>query len=820
VESKRSSAPPDRERHALVKTLFLEVSELPQGERPAFLDRVCAGDGALRAEIEVLLACDELADESGPRAEGAALLGMSDVPLESGSVVDGKYRIDTVVGEGGLGIVYGATQLSLDRPVAVKVLHGTASSRREAAQRFEREARTVAQLRHPHVVTIYDFGVAPEVGAYIVMELVAGRSLRAEIGESGQLSPRHALVLIDQISSAVQAAHEVGIIHRDLKPENVVVEITGDGPVAKVLDFGIAKLQGDLFEGTERLTASGARLGTPRYMSPEQCEGRALDPRSDIYSLGCILFELLAGRPPFLGATAAEVILDHLRHEPPMPSSIVRDVPEAVEAALMRALAKDPDARYASVAAFRSALDASLTNLSKSEPATRRGADTVFLVDDNPNNLSFLAGILRDHGFRVKVSSKGSRALVAIAAAPPDLVLLDIDMPEMDGYEVCRRLKADPSMADVPVIFLSALDDVHVKVKAFESGGVDYVTKPFQAEEVIARIESQLKISRLRAELESRQHDLERRNAELVSMNEALLRANRRADRAFHAFSDVLPGTIFDQRYRLESKIGSGGFGVVYRAVHIGLERPVAVKIFRPSGGRDARESHEYFRLEGVSACRVNHPNAIAVLDSGVSPGGSAYLVMELLEGRTLAEELRERGRFSLARSAGIGRDVCGVLAVAHAAGIVHRDVKPENVFLHHAGGGEVVKVLDFGLAKLLDEEFDSGARAPTLGGGMVGTPAFIAPERLLGDAYDGRADVYSVGVLVYEMLAGARPFPASASPHAQIAKSLIQVPLALGTRVPGLPQEVETIVMRALARDPGERPTAPELGDALGAFA
>jgi serine/threonine protein kinase len=804
----------------LVKKLFLEVSEMRGDERQAFLERECAGDATLRAEIEVLLACDELAEESP--VEAAALLSL-DAPLRPGMVVDGKYRIETIVGEGGVGIVYEATQLSLGRPVALKVIRGTGTSHPGAARRFEREARTVAQLHHPHVVTIFDFGVAADVGAFIAMELLAGRSLRDEIGEVGRMNSRTALVLMDQICAAVQAAHDAGVIHRDLKPENIVVEITADGPVVKVLDFGIAKLQGDLFAGTERLTASGATIGTPRYMSPEQCEGLEVDARSDIYAIGCVLYELLAGEPPFVGATAAEVILKHLREEPPPLSRVARDVPPAVDAALQRALAKDPKARFASVAELRAALDAALTRLAPGSPldeAPRRDMGTIFLVDDNPNNLSFLAGILRDHGFRVKVSSKGSRALVAIAAAPPDLVLLDIDMPEMDGYEVCRRLKADPTMADVPVIFLSALDDVHVKVKAFGSGGVDYVTKPFQAEEVIARIESQLKIARLRAEVDARQRDLERRNAELVAMNEALLRANRRADRAFHAFSDVLPGTLFDLRYRLESKIGSGGFGVVYRAVHIGLQRSVAVKIFRPSGGRDTRASLERFRLEGVSACRVHHPNAIAVLDSGVSPAGSAYLVMELLEGRTLADEIRERGRLPLARSARVARVVCEVLDAAHTAGIVHRDVKPENVFLHRVGDDEVVKVLDFGLARLLDDEFDSRGRAPTLGGSMIGTPAFIAPERLLGDAYDGKADVYSVGVLVYEMLAGTGPFPASANRHAQIASSLIHAPLALGEHVCGLPPTFEATVMRALARDPADRPSARELGDALGAFA
>jgi serine/threonine protein kinase len=403
-------------------------------------------------------------------------------------------------------------------------------------------------------------------------------------------------------------------------------------------------------------------------------------------------------------------------------------------------------------------------------------------------------------------------------AEPPDLVMLDIQMPDMDGYEVCRELKADPATRDVPVIFISALDDVTVKVRAFKTGGIDYVTKPFQAEEVLARVESQLQIARLRKDLEASKRDLERRNGELVAANEALALANRRADRVFSALSEALPGILLDKKYRLEEKIGAGGFGVVYRAEHVGLKRPVAVKVFRPTPGNDSGEGLSRFEREGISACRVNHPNAIAVLDSGLSPAGSAYIVMELLEGRTLAEEMGESGPFALERAVAIAAPMCDALAAAHEAGIVHRDVKPENVFLHRGRDGEVVKVLDFGLAKVVGDETAAGQGASAQPSrSLVGTPAYIAPERLWGNPYDGRADVYSVGVVLYHMLCGEPPFRVPGGGfHALIALSVTRDPRPLREHRPDVDAGAEAVVMRALARDPAARPTAGELARGL----
>jgi serine/threonine protein kinase len=359
----------------------------------------------------------------------------------------------------------------------------------------------------------------------------------------------------------------------------------------------------------------------------------------------------------------------------------------------------------------------------------------------------------------------------------------------------------------IPVIFISALDEVVDKVRAFESGGADYVTKPFQFGEVLARIDNQLRIQRL-------QHELEQRNAELLRMNQELSAVQQRQERILTTLSDVLPGTVLDGKFRLEEKLGSGGFGTVYRATQLNLARPVAVKVFQSLAGRAERSDLERFRREGVSACRVNHPNALAIIDSGVSAAGIAYLVTELLEGLTVAGELEARGgKMSPLRMLEIVQPVCQVLAMAHAVGIVHRDVKPDNVFLHNGPTGEVVKVVDFGIAKLLDEQAVSDS-ALTSRRIVLGTPIYMAPEQMCGALHDGRADVYSLAVMVYEMLTGALPFD-NDTPFAAMLK-LTADPEPMRTHDPSLPRALDNAVLAALRREPTERPTAARFEEML----
>jgi PAS domain S-box-containing protein len=318
-------------------------------------------------------------------------------------------------------------------------------------------------------------------------------------------------------------------------------------------------------------------------------------------------------------------------------------------------------------------------------------------------------------------------------------------------------------------------------------------------------------------ETERKNEELGGKVAELGRMNERLIASQRQADRIFSALAQALPGTVLEGKYRLDEQIGFGGFGTVYRGTHLALDRQIAVKVFRPTAGNDAAIAVERFRLEGISAARLSHPNAIRVLDSGVSADGIAYLVMELLQGHSLAEELRQRKYLPPRRCFKIAESVCAALGEAHELGIIHRDIKPQNVFLHQAPEGEVVKVLDFGIAKLRADDAAEDQAGLTATGLLIGTPLYMAPERLSNKPYDGRSDVYSVGVMLYEMLCGTVPFPAGSLGLLGVVRGHLEStppPLRLPTSV--VAAFVEAVALRALAKDPDRRPTAREFAAAL----
>ncbi len=273
-----------------------------------------------------------------------------------GQVLDGKYRLDARLGVGGMGAVYRATQLNLRRAVALKIMRGDFAADPTALHRFEREALTVASLKHPHIVTIHDFGVAPGTGVFLVMELLAGQSLRALLDARGPLAAPLAIEIVEPICSALDMAHAAGIVHRDLKPDNIFLETGAARPVVKVLDFGIAKLVNRPVEAQTPLTVAGGILGTPLYMSPEQCQGEGVDARSDVYSLGCVLYEMLTGRPPFVGGGMADMLRQHIVKAPEPPSRLKPDLPAVLELAVLRALAKQREDRFQTAGALAEAL--------------------------------------------------------------------------------------------------------------------------------------------------------------------------------------------------------------------------------------------------------------------------------------------------------------------------------------------------------------------------------------------------------------------------------------------------------------------------------
>ena len=282
--------------------------------------------------------------------------------METGFSV-GAYQIVRKLGEGGMGTVYEAEHALIGRRAAIKVLHASYSQNQDIVERFFNEARAATAVAAPGIIQIFDFGYHPSGVAYIVMEYLDGEPLDARLRRLGRLPVEQAARICRQVAIALSAAHRRGIVHRDLKPENIVLiedpEVPG-GERVKVLDFGIAKLAGD--EGVPRTaTRTGAVLGTPDYMSPEQCRGAGsvpIDHRADIYSLGCILFALVTGRPPFSGEGSGDLIVAHICHDPTPPSRRVPGLPAELDAVVLRCLAKQPSDRFASMTELAEALSA------------------------------------------------------------------------------------------------------------------------------------------------------------------------------------------------------------------------------------------------------------------------------------------------------------------------------------------------------------------------------------------------------------------------------------------------------------------------------
>jgi tRNA A-37 threonylcarbamoyl transferase component Bud32 len=254
-----------------------------------------------------------------------------------GRVIDAKYRIDAEIGAGGMATIYRATRLQIGDDVAIKILHAEFLRDPKFTERFQREAQAAARLKHPNAVTIHDFGVSEDGIIYLIMELVEGQNLRTIIKKEGPMTAAAAANVIRQVCAALTEAHRQNIIHRDIKPANIALSATHDGIRVKVLDFGIASLRG----GTMMtLTQAGDLMGTPAYMSPEQCLGEELDSRSDIYSLGVVLFEMLSGVVPFNSPTVTAVVMQHVQQAPPPLRVLNASVSAPVEAVVLRALAK------------------------------------------------------------------------------------------------------------------------------------------------------------------------------------------------------------------------------------------------------------------------------------------------------------------------------------------------------------------------------------------------------------------------------------------------------------------------------------------------
>jgi serine/threonine protein kinase/tetratricopeptide (TPR) repeat protein len=342
------------ERWKQVNDLFQSAVERAPGERATFLHEACHNDEGLRREVESLLTSYERAENfiESPAFEITPELLTKDMAGALVGKVIGHYRIESLIGVGGMGEVYLARDERLGRKVALKLLPNRLTADETQLSRFKNEARTASALNHPNILTVYEIG-AEGNRLFIATEFIEGITLRASLTR-GRINPHPALEIAVQVASALAAAHEAGVVHRDIKPENIMLRPDG---YVKVLDFGIAKLTEQRLVSDNRTgettaalqTRPGLVLGTGHYMSPEQTRGQKVDARSDIWSLGVVLYEMVGGIPPFPGETPSDCIASILTTEPAPLSGVLSDVPLKLESILQKALRKNSDERYQTI---------------------------------------------------------------------------------------------------------------------------------------------------------------------------------------------------------------------------------------------------------------------------------------------------------------------------------------------------------------------------------------------------------------------------------------------------------------------------------------
>lgn len=547
-----------------------------------------------------------------------------------GDVLDDRFELGELLGEGAMGVVYAAWDRETSREVAVKVaLRQGGSDEARAA----REAAALEKVTHPALVRFMVRGRCGDI-PFFVMERVRGVTLAERLAQ-GPLAVASAVALGARLADALAAVHAAGITHRDVKPSNVMLEEGGAG-LGRLLDLGVARAS-----STPPLTLTGALVGTPGYVAPEQVRGEGdVGPGADVFALGCLLFECLAGRPAF-SADATDALLAKILLETPPPLRELRaEVPQALETLLTTMLAKNASGRP-------SAADA-------------------------------------------------ANALVALSG----------------------HLSTEPA-SNSP-----------------------------------------------------------RATAE---------------------------GTTIAGKYRIEERLGQGGMGIIVAARHLELGKRVALKLLSSGKTSDAPR----LLREAKAASRLESEHVARVLDVGRTDDGTPYIVMEYLPGNDLARHLSQHGPLAIDVAVGYVLEACEALAEAHALGIVHRDVKPSNLFLvSRRDGSRSVKVLDFGISKLtrsLDEGSSEVSGSLTGGGTVMGSVAYMSPEQLQDPSHvDARTDIWALGVVLYEFVTGTRPFEGDGP--AAIARIAGAEPRRLRDVRPDAPEALETAIQRCLEKAPGRR--------------
>ncbi len=694
----------------------------------------------------------------------------------------GKYHLLSPLAQGGMGALYIAVagERGLERLLVIKtVLPHLADD--EYVARFRDEAKVVVQLSHQNLIPVFDAGQV-DGELFLAMDLVEGKDLRAIWNRCAKKAVAFPLdvaaFVVKELCRGLDYAHksaDLELVHRDVSPPNVIVSYRGE---VKLTDFGLAASTLKLEK-----TAPGIVYGKVSYMSPEQARGERLDGRSDLYAAGIIFWELLTGRQLFPASSDQGQDLLGRSQDPDvaLPSSRAPRVPAALDLICEKALAADPDDRYQSGEEFREAL---ATWLAKNHPSTDAARVERFL------GLLFAEDIASEHAHRSELLSQTRERIKTL---PPSHELHQL-FSSVNPKDLDRRGGEGPNLGRRDADWGTSGDRRSV-------GGRRAVDK------IAEGVGTML--------------GLQPGSAKPGEEGQPMPQTSRSGGQAAVAIAtpdillvtpkgpDEFIGTILDGRYQIEQLIGEGGMGRVYSGEHVEIGRTVAIKILHAVYS-NMPDLVERFRREARAATKIGHPNIVDVTDSGTTGDGSAYFVMEYLDGVELGSVIDKEGALEVGRALAVATQICRALAAAHAVDIIHRDLKPENVFLTtKRGSSDFVKVLDFGIAKSGEAE-KARERRLTSPGVAMGTPEYMAPEQAAGKPADERSDIYAVGAILYEMLSGYPPYEGDNFMEI-LSKKATKEPTPLDTLRADIPAEVVAIVNQSMERDPGRRPSSME---------
>jgi len=412
-----------------------------------------------------------------------------------GEVISGKFQVERVIAQGGMGVVYEGTHLHLKRKVALKILHAHLVRKDGTMERFRREAIVLAKLDSPHAVRIHDFGIHHGM-PYIAMEFIDGIELADVLATQGVLSLPRIVNMADQILDVLSSAHQLGIIHRDLKPANIMLcQTESKEDFVKVVDFGIA-----IFSDRDepRVTQLGHVHGTAAYMSPEQCRGIDVDARSDLYSLGCVIYELISGKPPFVSDGSIEILSAHLYREPMSLRQAFpeRDIPIAMEAFVMRALAKQREARFSSADEMRKELARAHkeSGLRVARPPRTPTPGQTFewwMGDADSPPIALLELGIDTSSRDVLLTTLGASAVRSVHIGQEDSVVgyglvMVLAQEGQQGLAVCKKLLKIPQAP--PIVLCGPEDDLELMTTSIGIGVHDYVPLPLDPSDVARKV--------------------------------------------------------------------------------------------------------------------------------------------------------------------------------------------------------------------------------------------------------------------------------------------------------------------------------------------